>query len=111
MIGNVCEWSPMDDRFCHAQDGIFTYVCANEITTIARVEETRGGSYGQQCIQFFQAPLALTYFKSILFLFLEYIISITMLKEIAVYKSICVMFQLMIRFVEFILRNLQQLLV
>lgn len=24
------EWSPMDDRFCHAQDEIFTYVYANE---------------------------------------------------------------------------------
>jgi len=25
-----CQWSPMDDRFCHARDGVFIYPYANE---------------------------------------------------------------------------------
>lgn len=52
-----CGRSPTVDRFCHARDGIFTYVYANEAATASGVAESKAeGTREQRCTKLFRAP-------------------------------------------------------
>lgn len=52
-----CGRSPMANRFCHARDGNFTYVYANEAAVASGVAESKLETREQRCTKLFRAPL------------------------------------------------------